>query len=256
MVMHRDVFDLTGRRALVTGASRGIGQAIAVEYARRGAHVLVVARTASGLAETCDMATDAKGSVTPLQADLRSETSITSAVAEAVSALGGLDILVNNAADDHDSSIENTDLSIWQRVLELNLQSCFLLCQAASPHLTASDHGKVVNVASVLGTVAVPNDIAYVSAKHGLIGLTRALSLEWASRGVQVNALAPGFVETAMTAPALADENVAKWIKRSTPMGRWADAAEMTGPAVFLASEASDFMTGQVLVVDGGWTAQ
>jgi NAD(P)-dependent dehydrogenase (short-subunit alcohol dehydrogenase family) len=96
----------------------------------------------------------------------------------------------------------------------------------------------------------------YAATKHGLVGLTRALALEWARRGIQVNALAPGFVDTSMMATVLADERAAAWIKRSTPMGRWADAAEMTGPAVFLASEASDFMTGQVLTVDGGWTAQ
>lgn len=254
--MASDLFDLTGRRALVTGASRGIGQAIAVAFAQRGADVLVVARTTVGLAETVDLAKGAAGSVVPLTADLRSEESIEGAVAEAVTRLGGLDILVNNAADDHDSSIEDTDLATWQRVLELNLQSCFLLCRAASEHLAASGHGKVINVASVLGTVAIQNDIAYVSAKHGLIGLTRALALEWARRGVQVNALAPGFVETAMTAPAFADEHIAKWIKRGTPMGRWAEPAEMTGPAVFLASSASDFMTGQILAVDGGWTTQ
>jgi len=256
MTLDRDVFDLTGRRALITGASRGIGQAIAVEYARRGAHVLVAARTEAGLAETVSLAAGCSGSIIPLTADLRSEDSIQNAVDSVISTLGGLDILVNNAADDHDSSIEDTDLSTWQRVLELNLQSCFLLCRAASDHLAASGRGKVINVASVLGTVGLRDDIAYVSAKHGLIGLTRALSLEWARRGVQVNALAPGFVETAMMASALADEGIAKWIKRGTPMGRWAGVDEMTGPAVFLASDASNFMTGQVLVVDGGWTAQ
>lgn len=256
MALDPDVFDLTGRRALITGASRGIGQAIAVEFARRGAAVLVVARTSAGLDETVALAAGAAGSISGLPADLRSEESIESAVEEAVARLGGLDILVNNAADDHDSSIEDTPLATWQRVLELNLQSCFLLCRAASPHLSASGHGKVINVASVIGTVGIRDDVAYVSAKHGLIGLTRALSLEWGRRGVQVNALAPGFVETAMIADALADEDIAKWIRRGTPMGRWATVDEMTGPAVFLASDASNFMTGQVLVIDGGWTAQ
>jgi len=256
MALDRDVFDLTGRRALITGASRGIGQAIAVEFARRGAQVLAVARSAEGLAETVALASSAPGSVAPLAADLRSEESIRAAVDEAVKRLGGIDILVNNAADDHDSAIEDTDLATWQRVLELNLQSCFVMCRAASPHLAASEHGKVINMASVLGTVGIRNDSAYVSAKHGLIGLTRALSLEWGRRNVQVNALAPGFVETAMIAEALADEDLAKWIRRGTPMGRWASVDEMVGPAVFLASDASSFMTGQVLVVDGGWTAQ
>jgi NAD(P)-dependent dehydrogenase (short-subunit alcohol dehydrogenase family) len=251
-----DAFDLTGRRALVSGASRGIGQAIAVEFARRGAEVLVAARSDAGLADTVALSNGCPGSITPLSADLRSEESIQQVVDQAAALLGGLDILVNNAADDHDSSIEDTDLATWQRVMELNLQSCFLMCRSASEHLAANGRGKVINVASVLGTVAIQNDIAYVSAKHGLIGMTRALSLEWARRGVQVNALAPGWVETSMTAAAFADDGIAKWIKRGTPMGRWATVDEMTGPAVFLASDASNFMTGQVLVIDGGWTVQ
>ena len=256
MALERDVFDLTGRRVLITGASRGIGQGIAVEFACRGARVLAVARSEDGLAETVALADGAPGSVVPLAADLRSEASIALVVDRVVSVLGGLDVLVNNAADDHDSAVEDTDLATWQRVLELNLQSCFLMCRAASAHLADSGRGKVINVASVLGTVGIRNDSAYVSAKHGLIGLTRALSLEWARRNVQVNALAPGFVETSMIAEALADEDLAKWIRRGTPMGRWSSVGEMVGPPVFLASDASSFMTGQVLVVDGGWTAQ
>lgn len=251
-----DEFDLTGRRALVTGASRGIGRAIATAFARRGASVLAVARSADSLAETKASAEGLTGSIEVLVADLRSQESIAQAVEEAGERLGGIDILVNNAADDHESPIEDTDLSTWQRVLELNLQSCFLMTQAASAYLKADGGGKVINVSSMLGTVAVRDDVAYVSAKHGLIGLTRATALEWARKNVQVNALAPGFVETEMLAPALADPDTAAYLRRSTPVGRIAQPGEIASAAVFLASRGSDFMTGQTLVVDGGYTAQ
>jgi NAD(P)-dependent dehydrogenase (short-subunit alcohol dehydrogenase family) len=251
-----DAFDLTGRRALVTGASRGIGREIALGFAARGADVLAVARSTDALEETAALAADSPGRIQPQTADLRDADSIDASVAAAVEAFGGLDILVNNAADDHESSIEKTDLSTWTRVLELNLQSCFLLSRAAAPHLREDGGGKVINVASILGLVAVRNDSAYIAAKHGLIGLTKALALEWGRRNVQVNALAPGFVETAMMAEGLAIEAVADHIRKNTPQGRWAQPEEIVGPAVFLASNASNFMTGQVLVVDGGWTAQ
>jgi NAD(P)-dependent dehydrogenase (short-subunit alcohol dehydrogenase family) len=251
-----DEFDLTGKRALVTGASRGIGRAIALAFARRGASVLGVARSADSLAETVAASEGMRGRVDVLAADLRSPESIERAVSEANERLGGIDILVNNAADDHESKIEDTNLETWQRVLELNLQSCFLLTQAAAKYLREDGGGKVINVSSMLGTVAVRNDVAYISAKHGLIGLTRATALEWARRNVQVNALAPGFVETEMLAPALADPDTAAYMRRTTPVGRVAQPEEIAAPAVFLASRASDFMTGQVLVVDGGYTAQ
>lgn len=251
-----DEFDLSGRRALVTGASRGIGAAIAIAFARRGASVLGVARSADGLKETKAAAEGLAGTIDALPADLRSPESIEQAVQKATELLGGIDILVNNAADDHESLIEQTDLETWQRVLELNLQSCFLLTKAASPYLKADGGGKVINVSSMLGTVAVREDVAYVSAKHGLIGLTRATALEWAHNNVQVNALAPGFVATEMLAPALENPDVAKYMKRMTPAGRIAQPEEIASAAVFLASRASDFMTGQILVVDGGYTAQ
>ncbi|QSR24831.1 dehydrogenase [Nocardioides aromaticivorans] len=250
-----DFFDLTGKRALVTGASRGIGRAIALAYVERGVHVVGAARSEDGLKETTSLAADGPGSFTAYAADLRSPSSIEGCVHDAAAALGGLDILVNNAADDHDSSIEDTSLEVYQRVLELNLQSCWIAVRAASPYLKEGG-GKVLNIASILGLVAMRDDSAYVAAKHGLVGLTRAVALEWARSGVQVNAIAPGYVETAMLPDLEANEAVAKYIRRQIPMGRWSQPEEYAGPAVFLASGASDYLTGHVLVVDGGLTAQ
>ncbi|QLQ09158.1 MAG: SDR family oxidoreductase [Nocardioidaceae bacterium] len=249
------LFDLTGRRALVTGASRGIGQAIAIALVRQGAHVVGFARSKEGLDETASLAAEAAGTFNSLALDLRSPEAIEESVAYAARSAGGIDILVNNAADDHESSIEDTELAVWERVLELNLQSCWLMTKAASAYLRDGG-GKVINIASVLGLAAMRNDSAYIAAKHGLVGVTRSVALEWARRGVQVNAIAPGYVETAMLPDLQADENVARYIRRQVPMGRWAQPEEFAGPAVFLASDASNYMTGQVLVVDGGLMAQ
>lgn len=249
------LFDLTGRRALVTGASRGIGRAIALAFARHGARVVGVARSEQGLAETAALAADASGSFDYLSVDLRSIDGIDACVSEAVATLGGLDILVNNAADDHESTIEDTDPAVWDRVVDLNLRSCWLMTRAASPYLRDGG-GKVINIASILGLVGIRNDSAYVAAKHGLIGVTRAVALEWARAGVQVNAIAPGFAQTAMLPDLTTNEDAATYIRRQVPMGRWAQPEEFAGTAVFLASHASDYVTGHVLVVDGGLTAR
>lgn len=250
-----DLFGLAGKRILVTGASRGIGRAIAVGLAERGAAVVGAARSEEGLKETAARIDDTAGSFEPYAVDLRPPGTVEACVEKAAQSLGGLDVLVNNAADDHDSSIENTSLEVFQRVLELNLQSCWVMIRAASPYLKDGG-GKVINIASVLGLVAMRDDSAYVAAKHGLVGLTRAVALEWARHDVQVNAICPGYVETAMLPDLTANEAVAKHIRRQVPMGRWAQPEEYVGPAVFLASDASRYMTGQVLVVDGGLTAQ
>lgn len=251
------IFDLTGRRVLVTGASRGIGQAIAVGLSACGADVFCVARSGDGLAETLRLIKEVnQGPAVAHTADLRSEQSIQETVAAMVEQVGGIDVLVNNAADDHESSIEDTDLVTWRRVLELNLDSCFLLCRTAGPHLQAGEGGKVINVASVLGQVAVRDNSAYIAAKSGLVGFTQALSLEWARKGVQVNSLAPGFIRTEMTHHVWSDERANAWIIRRTPMGRWGEPNDLVGATVFLASSASSFVTGHCLCVDGGWTAQ
>ena len=248
------IFDLRERRVLVTGASRGIGRAIAVGFAHAGAQVVGAARSETDLQETAKHCADAPGSFEYVSVDLRAPESVQSCVQKSVEILGGLDVLVNNAADDHDSAIEDTDLSVYQRVLELNLQSCWLLMKVASPYLRDGG-GKVINIASVLGLVGMRDDSCYVAAKHGLVGLTKAIALEWAREGVQVNAICPGYVETAML-PDLTDESMASYIKKQVPMGRWAQPEELVGATVFLASDASNYMTGQVLVLDGGFTAR
>ncbi|MFF8380524.1 SDR family NAD(P)-dependent oxidoreductase [Streptomyces sp. NPDC015661] len=251
------MFDLTGRRILVTGASKGLGQQLAVGFASFGATVACVARSEDGLKKTKALVEAAGGNAFVYPTDLSDPTSITATVGSVAEDLGGIDVLVNNAADDHDSPIEDTSRETWQRITDLNSRSVFLLCQAAGPHLQNSGgHGKVINIASILGSVGIRDNTAYIMSKHALVGLTKALALEWGRKGVQVNALCPGFVVTDMTAGAYNDEASSRWIVQRTPMGRWGQTTDFVGAAVFLASRASDFMTGQSMVVDGGWIAQ
>lgn len=251
------IFNLTGRRIVVTGASRGLGRQLACGFAAFGATVACVARSQAGLDETRNMIEAQGGSAGTYQADLSDADSISRTIEAIAQDLGGIDVLVNNAADDHASPIEDTSREVWERVIDLNNRSAFLLCQAAATHLQASGgYGKVINVASILGTVAIRDNIAYIMSKHALVGMTKALALEWARKGVQVNALCPGFLVTDMTASTFNDEAASKWILQRTPMGRWGQTTDFVGAGVFLASRASDFMTGQTLVVDGGWTAQ
>lgn len=244
------LFDLSGRRALVTGASRGIGRAVALALAERGARVAVLARSANALREVTQIGGPG---VFAIEADLADSASLARGLAEALETLGGLDILVNNAGVDHHAPVEETSLEEWARVQAVDLQAVFQLCRDAGPSLAADGGGKVVNIASVLGTRAVRNNAAYVAAKHGLIGLTRSIALEWARRGVQVNAVAPGFISTQMTASIR--DGAGDLIARRTPMGRWGRPEDLVGAVVFLASSASNFVTGETLIVDGGLAA-
>ncbi|GAB3857735.1 SDR family oxidoreductase [Nocardioides maradonensis] len=242
---------LAGKRALVTGASRGIGRALAIALAANGADVLAVARGEEGLRETAALATG-PGRITVFAADLGDPDAADAVIARVVEDLGGLDILVNNAATDVNHKIEDFPLEDYQQILDLGLRSAWLLCQAASPLL--GEGASVINVGSVCSMVAMHGETAYVAAKHAIVGVTRALALEWARRGVRVNALAPGWVATEMNQAVLDSEDAMAWVRRNTPLGRWASTEEMAAPVVFLASTAASYITGQVLVVDGGWT--
>jgi len=247
-------FSLSGRKALVTGANTGIGQAIAVALAQAGADVAVAGR--SEPAETLRRIEEAGRKAVDIAADLSSIEPVERVIAETVGSLGGIDILVNNAGIIRRNELAEFTEEDWDAVVDTNLKSLFFLSQAASRHMTANNSGKIINIASLLsfqGGIRVPS---YTAAKSGVAGVTRAMANELAPAGVQVNAIAPGYIATNNTAALQADETRNRQILERIPTGRWGKPDDIAGTAVFLASSASDYLTGQVIAVDGGWLAR
>lgn len=249
------LFDLSGRWAIVTGANTGIGRAIAVGLAEAGADVVAVGRSA--MTETGADVTAAGRRFAAVTADLSEPGIAARVMADALAAGAAPEILVNNAgiirrADALDFSEED-----WDSVLDTNLKSVFFLCQAfAKAAIAAERRAKIVNVASLLsfqGGIRVPS---YTAAKSGLAGLTKLMANEWAARGINVNAIAPGYVETNNTTALRADAERSADILKRIPAGRWARPVDMAGAAVFLSSPASDYVHGAILPVDGGWLAR
>jgi 2-deoxy-D-gluconate 3-dehydrogenase len=249
------LFDLTGRNAFVTGASRGIGQAIAVALAEAGADVALVARSEDGLADTAEQITAIGRKAVVLQADVTDQAAVEDAAAAAIDQLGFVDIVVNNAGGSNFMvGFRDLRLSGWDKLMRLNLNSAVYVCHAFAGHLIERHSGSVVNVASVAGVASSPLLAPYGAAKAGLISLTKSLAVEWAPEGIRVNALCPGWTATALNRNLWDDPTTGPATIATVPMQRWGSPEEMAGPAVFLASGASSFMTGQVLVVDGGQT--
>lgn len=249
------VFDLTGRKAFVTGASRGIGRVIAVALAEAGADVALVARSADGLAETAATIVAAGRKACVLPTDVTSYDAVSDAVAAAIGELGGIDIVVNNAGGSN-FMVPFRDLRLtgWDKLLQLNLSSAVYVCHAFAAHLLDRGRGSVINVASVAGVSGAPLMSPYGASKAGLISLTRTLAVEWGAAGIRVNALCPGWTATELNRTLWEDPLVGPATVAGSAMKRWGSAEEMAGPAVFLASDASSFMTGQTLIVDGGQT--
>jgi 2-deoxy-D-gluconate 3-dehydrogenase len=246
------VFDLTGKTALITGASRGIGAAIAAAFVAAGAKVALNSRGAEQLQKTADEV----GAAVVLPGDVTDEEAARAVVAGAIDGLGQLDVVVNNVGGNGVMvPFPQLRFAGWTKVMRLNVDSAVHVLQAAAPHLLERRTGSVINVASVAGLSATPAMAQYGASKAALISLTRTLAVEWASTGVRVNALCPGWTATDLNRTLWENEEVFAGLTATIPMGRWAKAEEMAGPAVFLASDASSFMTGQTLVVDGGQTA-
>ncbi|MEE1822642.1 SDR family NAD(P)-dependent oxidoreductase [Streptomyces sp. BE20] len=254
-----DRFRLDGRRALVTGASRGIGQAVAVAFAQAGARLALSARTAAALKHTAELVAEYGDSPVLAPGDL-ADTGQAVLVDHAAEALGGLDVVVHNAGilpAEPDGSALLAPLQllpqpVWDEVVAVNLNATAAVCRHAHPYLARSDGAGVVLMSSVAGLVGTPLMEVYAATKAAQVSLARSLAVGWARSGIRVNALCPGWVRTDMTAAVHADAALSDWLLAHVPLGRWAEPEEVASAALFLASPASAFLTGQAVVLDGG----
>lgn len=245
-------FDLTGRLALVTGSRRGIGRAIAEAYLAAGARVVLNSLDAAQLEAA---AAELGDGVLTCAFDVADSDAAEAALERLVAEHGCPDILVNNAGIQVRGPLTDLPVEDWRRVVDVDLTSAFVVGRTLARGMIARGSGKIVNVCSVQTQLVRPTTAPYAAAKTGLAGLTRSMCAEWAGHGIQVNGLAPGYLDTELNASLVADPEFSAWITRRTPAGRWGRPEDVTGPAVWLASSASDFVNGQVVYVDGGLTA-
>ena len=242
-----DLFSVEGKKALVTGGSAGLGRAMAEALIEGGARVAIVGRSERVFTVAREI-----GAI-PLQADLADRKQALAVVDRAIEALGGLDILVNNAGAQRRHPAEEFPLDDWDYVLSVNLDAVWILAQAAGRYMLAQGHGKIINVASAMSFLGGINIPAYTASKGGVAQLTKALSNEWAGRGINVNAIAPGYMKTEMTADLVNDPQREQFIRARIPAGRWGVPDDLKGVVLFLASAASDYVHGAIIPVDGGF---
>jgi 2-dehydro-3-deoxy-D-gluconate 5-dehydrogenase len=251
-----DCFSLKGKNALVTGSRTGLGAAMAIGLAQAGANVAVNGSTDQGIDDVCRAVTDCGVRAVRAVADVSDAHACEELVASTVRELGSIDILINNAGIIRRNPAADYPAEDWAHVLEINLNAVFRLSQLAGRRMLAQGSGKIVNIASLLsfqGGILVP---AYAASKGAVAQLTKALANEWAAKGVNVNAIAPGYMETNNTRALRADPVRNRQILERIPAGRWGTPQDLAAAAVFLSSAASDYMHGHVLVVDGGWMAR
>ena len=252
----RDLFDLSGSVALVTGGSSGIGRRIGLALACAGAAVVLLARRADKLEDARGEIGEAGGRAACLAADIEDTAALEGIAAAAAGAFGAPDIVVNAAGVNLREPVGDVTVESWNRTLALNLTAPFFLSRALVPGMQARGRGKIVNIASLQSVRAFANGIAYGASKGGVVQLTRAMAEAWSRLGITCNALAPGFFPTGLTAPLFGDDAMLQRLAAQTAIGRNGELSDIDGPAVFLAAPASDYITGQVIFVDGGFTAK
>ncbi|MDN4070121.1 2-dehydro-3-deoxy-D-gluconate 5-dehydrogenase KduD [Paenibacillus vini] len=247
-------FDLSGKTALVTGSSGGLGQGIALGLAEAGADVVCASYSSSQ--ETADRITALGRKASVIEVDLSNHDKLQATFDEALKLTGHIDILVNNAGIIRRTPAKDHSEKDWFDVIDINLNTVFLLSQIAGRHMIERGCGKIINICSMLSYQGGINVPGYTASKHGVAGLTKAFANEWAASGIQVNGIAPGYMSTDNTAPIRADENRTASITDRIPAARWGTQEDVKGPAVFLASAAADYVNGHILCVDGGWMAR
>ncbi len=252
--MNNELFDLSGRVALVTGASKGLGKAFAVALASAGADIALHARNIDDLKAVKSLIETRGRRAEIFYTDVLDKACIDDSVASTLETFGQIDILVNNAGVNVRKPVLELSADEWDMVLNTNLRGYFLMARAVVPAMLSRGSGKVINVASIFGAVALPTQLAYASSKGGVMQMTKVMALEWAKQGIQVNAIGPTYFETPLVAQLRNDPERYQFIVDRTPAGRWGQPEELAGLIIFLASRGSDFITGQTIFIDGGWT--
>jgi NAD(P)-dependent dehydrogenase (short-subunit alcohol dehydrogenase family) len=252
-----DRFDMHGKVAVITGGSRGLGAAMAGALAEAGASVVVCSRDAERVQAVAETLSAVRGTLCRgICCDVTDPDQVEALVAEVLAAYGQIDVLINNAGINLRGPIEELSLADFRQVLDTNLTAPWLTCRAVGPHMKARRYGRVINVGSTLSVVSIPGRTPYASSKGGVLQLTRTLALEWAPYNVTVNAILPGPFGTEMNRRFLDDPAQYQAFAAQVPLGRWGELEEIGGLALFLASDASSFVTGAGIAIDGGWTAQ
>ena len=252
--MSLEKFSLKGKVAMVTGSSKGLGETAAMAMAKAGADVAICGRNREDIDKVVDKVNATGSRAAGFVLEVTSTETVQKGVSAILDHFGRVDILLNNAGTNYRVPVLEYPEEEWDRVINTNLKGYYLVAKAVVPRMIENGYGKVINMSSILGRIGIINQLAYASAKGGVEQMTKIMAIEWAKSGVRVNAIAPTYFETDMVKQIRNDKERFDFINTRTPMGRWGHLEEIEGIVVFLASPASDFITGQSIAIDGGWT--